>query len=101
MHPQALEIEEVSKAFIALSSLEYTPIQMQTLYRFLNQYALDFHVDEINKVFADKIQIIDALKVMNNFASHYQNEEEIFNEFQDEVDNLLLAINQNEEGLIL
>lgn len=101
MQPQSIEIDELGKAFITVSSFEYTPMQMQTLYRFLSQYALDFHTDEIRKVFKDKVQVVDALKVLNSFATHYQNEEEIYEEFQDEVENLLITINQNEEGLIL
>jgi hypothetical protein len=101
MQPQSIEIDELGKAFITVSSFEYTPLQMQTLYRFLSQYALDFHGDDIRKVFKDKVQVIDALKVLNSFATHYQNEEEIYEEFQDEVEDLLISMNQNEEGLIL
>lgn len=99
MQPQAVEIDELGNAFVTISSYEYTPDQMKALYRFLSQYALDFHTDDAKRLFKDKIQVVDALKILNDFASHYQNEEEIYEEFQDEVDNLLIAINQNEEGI--
>jgi hypothetical protein len=99
MQPQAIEIDELGNAFQALSSHEYTPDQMKLLARFLNQYALDYHADEVKRIFKDKIKVADALKTMHDYASHYQNEEDVYEEFQDEVDYLLIAINQNEEGI--
>ena len=70
MYPQSYEIDEVGNAFIALSTPAYTPPQHIYLIRYLQQYALDFNEPEIQKIFSDKLQAVDALKALNHFSNH-------------------------------
>ena len=42
---------------------------------------------------------MDALKVLHTFSNHYQNESDIYAEFQDEVEELIISINELESGI--
>lgn len=99
MHPQSYEIEQVGQAFITIGTPEYTPEQQNYLTNILNEYAQDVNKDELIKIFKDKIQVADAIKILNDFALHYQNEKEVIDEFNEEIENLLISINQYDEGV--
>lgn len=98
MLPQELEIEELGQAFVDINTPEYTTDQMKFLKDFLNNNALDLNIDMMKKVFRDKIQVMDALVTLNEFASHYENEKPLIDEFKEELELLLISIN-NEVGI--
>lgn len=100
MHPQAYEIEEVGQAFITIGTPEYTPEQQDYLNSILNEYVQEVDKDELTKIFKDKIQVADAIKTLNDFANHYQDEKEIIDEFNEEIENLLITINQYDDGIV-
>ncbi len=93
MLPQESEIEELGKAFTDINLPEYTADQMKFLKDFLNNSALDLNKDMMKKVFRDKIQVMDALVTLNEFASHYENEKALIDEFKEELELLLISIN--------
>lgn len=94
MQPTPYEIDEVGNAFVAIGSSDYTPSQTDFLMNFLQRYAQDLHESELTKIFHDKTEISDALKTLHTFANHYQNESEVFAEFQDEIEELIITINE-------
>lgn len=100
MHPQTFEIEEVGQAFIVIGTPEYTPEQQSYLNSILNEYVQEVDKDELSKIFKDKIQVADAIKTLNDFATHYQDEKEIIDEFNEEIENLLITINQYDDGIV-
>lgn len=101
MQPQAFEIEEVGNAFISIGYPEYTPLQQEFLNQFLRQCAQELDEENMKKVFDNETEIINALKSLHSFAKQYQNEAEIFNEFKEEIDDLLITLNETDEGLII
>lgn len=101
MYPQSYEIDEVGNAFITVSTPQYTPDQQVFLNRFLSDFAQGYNEAEVKKIFNDKIQVMDALKILHSFAVHYQNESEVFQEFKEEIEDLLINLNQKEEGIFI
>lgn len=99
--PNAYEIDEVGNAFITIGSFDYTPTQKAYLDRFLRDYGQDLNENEMKKIFSDKIEIIDAIKVLYAFANHYQDEKDVFSEFKDEMDELIITLNGKNEGIII
>ncbi|MCS5710986.1 hypothetical protein [Candidatus Berkiella aquae] len=99
MQPTPYEIDEVGNAFVTIGSSEYTSPQTDFLLNFLQRYAQDLHESELTKIFHDKIEISDALKTLNVFANHYQNESEIIAEFQDEIEELIITINEIDDKI--
>ncbi len=99
MYPPNYEIEEVGNAFIAIAHHDYTDAQMQFLDQFLREYARDLDETQMKKIFKDKIDIADAIKVLYDFANHYQDEKDIFNEFKEEMDELVVILNASESGI--
>lgn len=99
MQPTPYEIDEVGNAFVAIGSSDYNPSQTSFLMDFLQRYAQDLHETELNKVFDDKLDIVDALKTLHTFANHYQNESDVFTEFQDEIEELIITINESEDKI--
>lgn len=99
--PNPYEIDEVGNAFIAIGSLDYTPAQRAYLDKFLRDYGQDLNESEMKKIFSDKIEIIDAINTLYAFASHYQDEKEIFSEFKDEMDELIITLNGKNEGIFV
>ncbi len=100
MELQQLEIDELGNAFVVISSPEYTPEQLKFLTGFLNSHALDLNKEMMKKTFNDKIPVIDALNVLNGFATHYHSEKPIIDEFQEECEHLVIALNDM-EGLTI
>jgi len=101
MPPSAYEIDEVGNAFISISYLDYTNEERNQLNRFLHQHGKAFDEDGIKTAFKTKPEIIQAIRTLHQFATQYENEKEIFSEFKEEIDHLLITINQAEGGLIL
>lgn len=99
MQPTSYEIDEVGNAFVAIGSSDYSPEQSEFLMEFLTRYAQDLHEIELVKVFNDKIEIVDALKTLHTFANHYQNENDVFTEFQDEIEELIINMNESEDKI--
>ncbi len=98
MLPQDIEVEELSQAFLAINSPEYNPDQIKFLKEFLGNSAFDLNKESMKKVFKDKIHVMDALTMLNDFANQYENERPLIDEFKEEVEFLLLSIN-DEEGI--
>ncbi|MBI2792070.1 MAG: hypothetical protein HYX61_08930 [Gammaproteobacteria bacterium] len=101
MYPQAMEIEEVGQAFIDITTPEYTPEQHKYLNEFLKGHAIDLNKDAARKVFKDKIQVVDALITLNEFANHYHDEKAILDEFKDEIEYLIITLNGSDDGLMI
>jgi hypothetical protein len=101
MQPQAKEIEEVGNAFISLGYPEYTPQQQEFLNEFLKQAAQNLNETDLGKIFGENVEVKSAIKSLHQFAKSYQNEEEIFAEFKEEIDDLLITLNDADEGLII
>ncbi|MGE3318719.1 MAG: hypothetical protein AB7I18_05430 [Candidatus Berkiella sp.] len=99
MQPTPYEIDEVGNAFVAIGSSAYNPSQTGFILDFLQRYAQDLHESELNKLFTDKLDIADALKILHTFANHYQNENDVFTEFQDEIEELIITINESEDRI--
>jgi|GEM_PF-5276091 len=99
MQPTSYEIDEVGNAFIAVGSSDYSPDQVDFLMEFLQRYAQDLHEGELIKIFDDKLEIVDALKTLHTFANHYQNENDVFTEFQDEIEELIINMNESEDNI--
>ncbi len=99
MQPTSYEIDEVGSAFVAIGSSDYSPSQADFLMDFLQRYAQDLHEVELAKVFNDKLEIVDALKTLHTFANHYQNEGDVFTEFQDEIEELIINMNESEDRI--
>ena len=93
MLTQESEIEELGKAFTDINLPEYPADKLKFLPDFLNNSALDLNKDMMKKVFRDKIQVMDALVTLNEFASHYENEKALIDEFKEELELLLISIN--------
>lgn len=99
MQPQPMEIEEVCNAFLSLASQNYTSEQLVFINRFLRFNALDYNENEIHQTFVNNVRVIDNLKTLHHFAPHYQNETDIYQEFQDQIEDLIMEINGNDAGL--
>lgn len=99
MQPTPYEIDEVGNAFVAIGSADYNPSQTDFLMNFLQRYAQDLHESELIKIFHDKMEILDALKTLHTFANHYQNESDVFAEFQDEIEELIININEFDDKI--
>lgn len=93
MYPNNYVIEEIGNAFIAIAHQHYSVSQRSFLQQFLRDYARDLNEIEMKKIFYDKIDIADAVKVLYDFANSYQDETEIFVEFKQEMDELVINLN--------
>ncbi len=98
MLPQEIEIEELGQAFVAINLPEYNTDQTKFLKDFLGNNAIDLNKDSMKKIFKDKIQVMDALTLLHDFANHYENEKPLIDEFKEELELLLISIN-DEEGI--
>lgn len=98
MYPQPIEIDELGAAFIAINMPEYSSEQIKFLKDFLGNHAVDLNKESMKKIFKDKIQVMDAINALHDFASHYEHEKQLIDEFREEVEFLLLSIN-DEEGI--
>lgn len=101
MYPQSSEIEIVGEAFVTVSTPDYNDDQKEYLNRFLSDYAQDLNQQELKKIFGDKIEIMDALKTLNEFANQYQDEKDIFDEFKEEIEDLLISLNERQDGIMI
>ncbi|MBS0288528.1 MAG: hypothetical protein JSS07_00655 [Proteobacteria bacterium] len=100
MQPQQIELDELTTAFVALSIPTYAADQMNFLTEFLTNKAIDLNTEKMKKIFKDKIQVIDALIILNEFANRYENEKPLIDEFQEEIENLQIVLN-DEVGLTI
>ncbi len=98
MYPQPIEIDELGAAFIAINMPEYNTEQRRFLKEFLSNHAVDLNKESMKKTFKDKIQVMDALAILNQFANHYEHEKGLIDEFKEEIEFLLITIS-DEEGI--
>ncbi len=98
MYPQPIEIDELGAAFIAINMPEYNIEQRRFLKEFLSNHAVDLNKESMKKTFKDKIQVMDALAILNQFANHYEHEKGLMDEFKEEIEFLLITIS-DEEGI--
>lgn len=99
MHPDHQEIVEVGDAFISLAYTEYSPKEQEFIDKFLNQYATVFNESEINGLFKNKTNIIQAIKTLNDFTQKYKSDEDVIQEFNEEIHDLLINLNGNRESI--
>lgn len=100
MAPSQAEIDAVGDAFISLSFQSYTKEQQECLNRFLNQYAASMDSTEIDSLFKELPETIEAIKELNKFANEFH-EKEIYQEFKEEVDDLLINLNGQNGGFLI
>ena len=99
MKPDPQQIEQVGQAFMDIASYPYTPEQQEYLNDFLISVAQSHDEPTARKLFNDKPPIIEAINALAQFSTQYQQNEDIMNEFKDEIDNLLLKLNEPESGI--
>lgn len=97
MYPNPYEIEAVGNAFISIGHLDYNSEQFAYLQQYLRNYAQEFDESEVKMLFSDKSEIIDAIKTLHHFALQYQSEQAIYNEFREEVEELIITLNDKED----
>ena len=93
MKANPYEIEQAGNAIMVLMELNYSPQQMDTLNQFLKSHALDLDDMAISEIFGNELKAIDALRALHDFAFQFQNEEDLFEAFESELENLYIAIN--------
>lgn len=99
MQPNAYQIEEVGNALITIGHTDYSKEQQDYLNVFLKDYGQDLNETEMKKMFNNKIEIHDAIKTLYEFASHFQDEKDIYAEFRQEIDELVIMINEQDDWL--
>lgn len=99
VQPTNNEIEEISSAFVTLGIVPFSAEERRHLTRFLHQSAIEFNEQEAQKVFSHEIAI-EAMKTLNLFANNYQ-DHEIMHEFNDEIVDLLLNVNNMHGALVI
>jgi len=100
MHPNHFEIETVGDAFISLSFLDFNQLQRDFLNRFLKDYAFSLDKKELQSLFNNQPEALNAIKVLYEFATQYQDDKETILEFKAEIYDLLINLNgKNEEGI--
>lgn len=101
MQPNYEEIKDVGDAFISLGYETLSPQESEYLNHFLKQYAKDYDDAKINTVFKNKNNIIQAFRILNNFAKKYQADDNVIQEFNEEIYDLLINLNRKNEGIII
>lgn len=91
MQPSKDELDQVGFAFVTLGTVPFSPEERHHLTHFLHQSAIEFDEKKVQRVFKYEAAI-NAMKTLHNFASDYQ-EHEIMHEFNDEILDLLLNVN--------
>lgn len=99
MQPSAYEIEQVGNAFVAIGYLDYSNEQLVFLNRFVRDYARNLNIQEANKLFTDNSQVIEALQILHNFTLQYHNDQDIYQQFKDEMEELTIMLNGKEEWI--
>jgi len=107
MQASSDDIEQVGHAIIIIGTPAYSNEQHAYLQQFLNRYAQSLSQDEeaqLNKIFHDKTQIIDAIKLLHAFALQYKDYKQIINEFNEELEDLQMTLNKKDasnDGILI
>ncbi|MFI4938640.1 MAG: hypothetical protein ACHQJ6_09085 [Candidatus Berkiellales bacterium] len=99
MQPNAYEIEEVGNALIVIGHSDYSKEQQESINTFLRSYGQELNEPEMKKIFNNNIEILDAIKTLNEFANHFQDEKDIYAEFKQEIDELIIMINDQDDWI--
>lgn len=101
MKPNDFEMERVGNAIVTLLELDYTPEQLDCLNPFLKGHGLDLNDMKMNEIFKNELRAMDAIRILHDFAFQFQNEEDFFEEFSTELDNVFISINfRDKQGSI-
>lgn len=95
MEPTSKEIEQVGEALVSLNQFEYSSSQLDAINDFLQSYGKAYDNDEINKVFKTNAEVLEAVKVLDEFIIKFQDNEEIMEEIKIEFDDILYNLNDS------
>jgi len=93
------EMEKLGQAFIFLGYSSYNSKQQEFITEFLKKYAENWQEEKINTLFNQNTEMIKSLKVLNQFVTKYRSQEELYNEFKDELNELMISINGRDETI--
>lgn len=88
MKPSDVEIEQVGQSIIALTNGDYSMPQCTAIHEFLKGHALDLNDVKMSKIFSNQLQVMDAIRTLHEFAFQFQSEEELFDEFVSNLDQI-------------
>lgn len=95
MEPTSKEIEQVGEALVSLNQFEYSTSQLDAINDFLQNYGKAYDKDEMNKAFKSDAEVLEAVKVLDEFIHKFEDNEEIMEEIKIEFDDILYNLNDS------